>query len=235
MLLTSLDVPVSIFFVSFNIFRTKFPYFVGSESGSSGLVKELRNDFLQEDLDFLTSRGPDAPYVVLLDTNLFRLSTLQALSRAGRRRIAGVVVLDDQTTQRHLQGHSADRSCPNEYFSLYTNSTQYGHCKVQKWNVGSKFDIEDEVDMFFHDFPFPMFMLRNQTEIDLLKNVCIINFSLHSLLIRISFTLENKRIRSRKMAKTCNGVALANEWCQKCTNVHSTLFGELVVRHGEIL
>lgn len=145
----------------------------GPESGSSGVVKELRNDFYQEDLEFIIARGPDAPYVVLLDTDLFRLSTLQALSRSGRRRVAGVVVLDDQTTQRHLKGHSADRSCPNEYFSLYANSTQYGHCKMQRWNVGSKVDIEDEVDMLFHDYPFPMFMLRNQTDIDLLKNVCV--------------------------------------------------------------
>lgn len=67
------------------------------------------------------------------------------------------------------EAFSSDRSCPNMHSSLYVNDSTFGHCRGQEqWNLPT----DDHNDgMAFQDFPFPMFLLRNKTEINFVNKV----------------------------------------------------------------
>lgn len=87
---------------------------------------------------------------------------LQFLKNIAPARVSGLLVLD---TGRPTE-LSSDRSCPNEFSSLYLNDSNYGHCRTQQWNRPTADHVEG---MMFMDLPFPVFLLRNTTEIDMLK------------------------------------------------------------------
>lgn len=79
-------------------------------------------------------------------------------------RVSGVLVLDDKRPNYF----SSDRSCPNAQFSLYANDDEHRFCKSLEWNKPTE-NHHDSI--LFHYWPFPIFLLRNQTEIELILNV----------------------------------------------------------------
>lgn len=68
--------------------------------------------------------------------------------------LKGILVLE--TDDPRPSSFSPDRSCPNEYSSLYVNDSQHGHCRSQSWNSG--------LGYAFEDFPFPIVFLRNRSQ-----------------------------------------------------------------------
>ena len=87
-------------------------------------------------------------------------------------RVAGVIVLDFE--KHRPKGFSSDSSCPNQHFSLYANDSTYGYCKTQEWNKPTS-DHQNGIQFF--DWPFPIFLLRNMTEINLTLSVNSFQFT----------------------------------------------------------
>lgn len=82
--------------------------------------------------------------------------------------VAGVLVLD---YGRPESGFSSDRSCPNQMFDLYTNDDKYGFCRKIQWNKPNPQHYDN--GLLYEHWPFPIFFLRNQTDIDWLLNVSV--------------------------------------------------------------
>ena len=80
--------------------------------------------------------------------------------------MSGVLVLNDNNPSE--KGFSPESQCPNENFGLYTDDPKYGHCKAQKWIT----DDNPGANMMYYDWPFPVFLIRNQTDIEDIKKVC---------------------------------------------------------------
>ena len=90
-------------------------------------------------------------------------------------RISGVLVVDFEPQNRtnEITFLSVDKSCPNEYFDLYVNDTTYGHCRQQQWN--SEDESRHLEGLMFIDWPFPIFFIKNQTNIDEIRDVSIVS------------------------------------------------------------
>ena len=92
-----------------------------------------------------------------------------ALKKA-RERVSGVLVIDDKNSTTNLpKGFSPESQCPNENFGLYTDDPKYSHCKAQKWIS----DDNPGLNLMYEDWPFPMFLIRNQSDIADIKKVCL--------------------------------------------------------------
>ncbi|KPM09438.1 nicastrin-like protein [Sarcoptes scabiei] len=128
-----------------------------SESGNSGLIKVLNGSTFQSDLEFVILHGPDPPYVAVITIR----STLIKF-REHQDRVSGVIVLDVDRPE----SFSVDHSCPNREFSLYRNDSNYRYCRQQQWN--KPYPDYPENGLLFEHWPFPIFLLRNRTEINIL-------------------------------------------------------------------
>lgn len=73
-------------------------------------------------------------------------------------------MLDTSDTGKPEVALSADRSCPNEFRSLYAADPQYGHCRLFGWNTPT---ADHHQGLLFQDLPFPLFVLRNRSQIEL--------------------------------------------------------------------
>lgn len=135
----------------------------GNFDGNSGVVKLIRSDHEENDVDFVLNTGTDPPYIPVLTLGQFKNITLiRSLKSHGTKRVNGLVLLDTGKPS-YL---TSDRSCPNEYFSLYQNDSRFNHCQKQQWNL----PVDDHRDgIIFDNFPFPVFLLRNRSQIDLLN------------------------------------------------------------------
>lgn len=147
-----------------------------SPHNSFGVAVLLRDD---HDLDLVQRSGQDAPYTILISAEKFMNRTIvHNLRNAGSNRISGILILDEGI--KPLNGYSPDRSCPNIHSSLYSNRSGLGECVNQRWNIidsepqSSSFNqidnpYEQSDGLQFYHYPFPIFLLRNKTQIDLLK------------------------------------------------------------------
>lgn len=157
------------------------------ESGNVGVVYLINT---KEDMTYVLETGGHSPYVAVItpkDFNLYFncfLSLLFSLSwfslkyfsksmirfKRFSQRISGIVVVDTdhQNGTSPLEFLSADKSCPNENFDLYVNDTTYGHCRQQEWNSE---DNSHSEGLLFYDWPFPIFLIKNQTNANEIRDV----------------------------------------------------------------
>ncbi|KAH9402215.1 hypothetical protein TYRP_016270 [Tyrophagus putrescentiae] len=134
--------------------------------GSTGIAKRISEDQHQEaDLEFLRSGGSSPPYVAIISVgqlaNMTLIQQLKSLGGSSSGRLNGILVLD---TDKKPDALSADRSCPNEFRSLYAADPQYGHCRLFGWNTPT---ADHHQGLLFQDLPFPLFVLRNRSQIEL--------------------------------------------------------------------
>jgi hypothetical protein len=92
--------------------------------------------------------------------------------KSSPKRITGVLVIDEKRTSE-VTGLSPDKTCPNDGFGLYADDTTYGHCGQQEWNSAGESTLKHNDGLMFNDWPFPIFMVRNATNIEEIKDVSI--------------------------------------------------------------
>jgi len=130
-----------------------------SFNGNVGVIHVVRTG-IQADLDFVLKTGQNTPYVPVLNpvdfTKENAIELIHAHDKDGR--INGVIIDGVNVTDAKTSGFSTDSACPNMRFGLY-NGTEECH----KWNLPGS-------GLFFHQFPFPVFLVRNATELGLLTN-----------------------------------------------------------------
>ncbi len=86
--------------------------------------------------------------------------------RSSSDRVAGVLLIDDFPNSLPNRSVSPDSSCPNEEFGLYADSREYSHCSKQVWNHENP-----SLNIMFKDWPFPIFLIDNITEINKIMDV----------------------------------------------------------------
>ena len=141
---------------------------IGCSSEINGNVGILH--YIAEDNDtlWLLNKAPNKPYIVLLNSLRFKLDFIRKLRSSGK--VNGIIVIhvlqNETLTPFPPEGFSPDHSCPNDEYGLYHNDATYGNCKNVTWNpVGES--------MMFEDFDkFPIFVITNQTEVDILIHDC---------------------------------------------------------------
>ncbi|KAM8920671.1 nicastrin [Pelodytes ibericus] len=128
-----------------------------SRSGDTGIIHVVEKE---EDLTWVLETGPTPPYMVLLEGNLFNRETMQKMK--GSTRVSGIAV--EFSKPSPPSGFSPDLPCPNDGFGVYTSDhgSQYAHCNKTTWNpLGNGFSYDD--------FEFPIFLLRNENETEVIK------------------------------------------------------------------
>ncbi|XP_014117376.1 PREDICTED: nicastrin [Pseudopodoces humilis] len=98
--------------------------------------------------------------MILLDGNLFSRKVLMQLKENSR--ISGLAV--SPASPAPPQGFSPGLKCPNDGFGLYSEAygPQFAHCNGSLWNPGGS-------GLAFEDFPFPIFLLEDANETQLIK------------------------------------------------------------------
>ncbi|KAM3918891.1 nicastrin isoform 2-T2 [Leptodactylus fuscus] len=128
-----------------------------SRNGDTGVIHVVEKE---EDLSWVLETGPNPPYMVLLEGNLFTRDTLLKFKESSR--ISGIAVMYAKPPPP--EGFSLDLPCPNDGFGVYTDvhGPQYSHCNGTLWNpLGS--------GMSYEDFQFPIFLLQDENETEVIK------------------------------------------------------------------
>ncbi|XP_054168906.1 nicastrin-like, partial [Oppia nitens] len=138
------------------------------ESGNVGAVHIIKND---SDIDFVIKFGKHSPYIVVMTAKHFNFKTFDLLKQNANR-LTGILILDNKTVDSQLGYHSFDRSCPNEYHDLYVNDGNYSHCSTIRWNRmdNDNHNHNNNHNLMFNDWPFPVFLIKNQTNITAIYN-----------------------------------------------------------------
>ncbi|XP_012263929.2 nicastrin isoform X2 [Athalia rosae] len=130
-----------------------------SRSGSVGVIHLVENE---EDLAWLEKQGIAGPYTAVVPFSMFTRDTLVRLRDTNN--INGILLSSNSTSTRPSH-YSPDDTCPNRY-------SGFKECE-RPWNpFGSA--------LFLEDWPFPMFYLQNQSQLDDVKS-CFKTFNAHDL------------------------------------------------------
>ncbi|ESO93681.1 hypothetical protein LOTGIDRAFT_104663, partial [Lottia gigantea] len=146
---------------------------VGCSSKSGGNVGTLHYLESEEDYNWVLKSGPHTPYIVLITSLDFRKDNVERL--VNTKRVNGILVLNILNNQSlspiPTEGFSADKSCPNDNYGIYSNSSDYQHCKKVKWNAAGD-------GLYFKDYhDFPMFAISNVTDFNVLVDQCYRKFN----------------------------------------------------------
>ncbi|XP_078065016.1 nicastrin-like, partial [Mustelus asterias] len=123
-----------------------------SLNGDTGVIQLVEKE---EDLAWVFKEGPHPPYAVLLETHMFRRDVMLRLK--AQDRVAGVAVVIPSTPE--TSQFSPQLKCPNAGYGVYSQDygPEYMNCNTTLWNPNAN-------GLSFEDFPFPIFMLRDQNE-----------------------------------------------------------------------
>ncbi|VFV42019.1 nicastrin-like [Lynx pardinus] len=129
-----------------------------SVSGDTGILHVVEKE---RDLQWVLTDGPNPPYVVLLEGELFTRSLMEKL-KGTTSRIAGLAV--SLAKPRPASGSSPSVQCPNDGFGIYSNSygPEFAHCREIPWNP-----LGD--GLAYEDFSFPIFLLEDENETKVIK------------------------------------------------------------------
>uniref|UniRef100_UPI00358FE7AE nicastrin n=1 Tax=Myxine glutinosa TaxID=7769 RepID=UPI00358FE7AE len=117
--------------------------------GNVGVLHLLASPF---DVIWILKSGPHPPYIPLIPARLFNRTLMIHLRNSTR--IAGALLMIDDKNVTLLPSFSHEKQCPNDGYGIYMPDS----CDVE-WNeVGTGLDFED--------FPFPIFMLSDKHETD---------------------------------------------------------------------
>jgi nicastrin len=137
--------------------RTNGTHEIGCSSdlnGNVGVVHLIRDE---PDLDWLVTKGPHVPYTAVFLPNSFSHDALIRLRESGK--VSGVLLLNSPKQPRPA-AYSDDTACPNALSSLYNGtSDQCDAAGRSAWNPAGS-------GTMFESFPFPIFMIKNETTTD---------------------------------------------------------------------
>ncbi|NXW72799.1 NICA protein, partial [Hirundo rustica] len=155
-----------------------------SLSGDTGVIHVVEKE---EDLEWALSTGPNPPYMILLDGNLFSRKILMQLR--GNSRISGLAVA--AASDPPPEGFSPGLQCPNDGFGVYSEDygPQFAHCNGSVWNPGGS-------GISYEDFPFPIFLLEDANETQVIKEC----FRAHNLGAAPRFPLCAMQLQARMHA-----------------------------------
>ncbi|XP_050034653.1 nicastrin [Dermacentor andersoni] len=142
----------------------------GCSSERSGNVGVIHVVSTEEDVQFILDDDSGVKYIAALRSDFFNMGNMTKLQDSGR--VTGVIVLRSRQDLPE-EGFSPDSTCPNDGFGLYSDHNQYSGCKKVSWNAKNP-----GTDMFFTRWNFPIFLVDNETSIDIIVNKCFNSYNL---------------------------------------------------------
>lgn len=115
-------------------------------------------------MQFILDDDSGVKYVAALRLDFFNMGNMTKLQDSGH--VTGIIVLRSSLNLPQ-QGFSPDKTCPNDGFGLYAGHKEYSSCKKVSWNAKNP-----GTDMFFTRWNFPIFLVDNETSIDIIVNQC---------------------------------------------------------------
>ncbi|XP_069115841.1 nicastrin-like [Argopecten irradians] len=140
---------------------------VGCNSKASGNVGVVYYADSEEDIKYIIDVANQPPYAILMGSTLFTLKNVQNLWNSGK--INGMMVIHLDSTPIP-DSFSPDTTCPNDPYGLYNGNKDYGSCKQGDWNTYGN-------SMMFQDYAFPIFVMKNETEVNYLIHDCFEKFN----------------------------------------------------------
>lgn len=144
-------------------------------------------------------------YITVLQMEFFNMGNMTLLHASDR--VTGVIVIRSRGLP--AGGFSPDQDCPNQNFGMYAEEKQYDHCTKGSWNPQNP-----ALNMFFVHWRFPIFMLDNETSIDVIVNKCYHAFNVH--------TDSGKPLCAAQM-KSRMSAAKDSVTCMRRSNIASSL------------
>ncbi|XP_069491528.1 nicastrin isoform X2 [Ambystoma mexicanum] len=128
-----------------------------SMNGDTGVIHVVEK---VEDLQWVLEDGPNPPYMVLLNGELFTRDTMLKLK--GASRLTGIAVVRSKPNPH--ADFSKDVLCPNDGFGIYSTSygPEYAHCNQTIWNPFGD-------GLSYEDFQFPIFLINDENETQVIK------------------------------------------------------------------
>ncbi|KAM7379705.1 hypothetical protein PAMP_005239 [Pampus punctatissimus] len=129
---------------------------IGCQSSMSGDVGVLHVLESEENLDWVLRSGPNPPYTVILESQLFTRSIMMKLKN-GSSRVAGVAVVAPNANP--VDNFSPHTTCPNENTGVYSEKYDpaLAHCNVTVWNPHGN-------GLSYEEFDFPIFSLKDDND-----------------------------------------------------------------------
>ncbi|CAG5127278.1 unnamed protein product, partial [Candidula unifasciata] len=147
---------------------------VGCRSSRGGNVGVIHYIESQDDYEWVLMEGPHAPYVAVMKSVDFNLSSLERLHNSPR--VTGILIIrptnmSDDSSYPQL-GYSSVDTCPNDRYGMYSKSS-YGRCRKALWNRSG-------TSARFHDLNMPVFELSEQEDVDAVLHKCFYAFNAKS-------------------------------------------------------
>lgn len=122
--------------------------------GSVGVLHLVRG---YKDIQFITNNPPAPPYAVIISADLFTRINIMPLKNSPH--VSGIVLIKHVALTLGASAFSQELQCPNEH-SSYNNAS----CSdATNWNPFG-------TGLMHETFPFPIYYIEDQMEIDLLTN-----------------------------------------------------------------
>lgn len=120
-----------------------------SMDGDVGILFHLKNT---TQIDTI-KKGPNPPYIVILQADMFNKSTVKSLSNTGN--VNGMVIYSKNDYVGKKEGWTPELQCPRYRYGLYnaTYGTSYANCN-NPWNPMGDGLLEEDIG-------FPVFVLKD--------------------------------------------------------------------------
>ncbi|GFN93540.1 nicastrin [Plakobranchus ocellatus] len=141
-----------------------------SRRGNVGVLYYLRT---AADYEWVTTKGPNAPYIVVMNSSDFMGLNIKELLKH-RDRVNGImfISLEENTTSLYPEiGFSAVDTCPNDRSGLYWNHKDFGSCKKTTWNTAG-------TGLLHQDIGIPVFSLTDPNDVHNVLHNCFFKFNM---------------------------------------------------------
>ncbi|CDW52132.1 nicastrin family protein [Trichuris trichiura] len=136
-----------------------------SKGGNVGIVFWART---QKDFAFVLNDTFNlAPYVIVAHARVFSHINSELLEKLRNKLAGAIIYFEESGTSTEVPSYSEDDKCPSSTHDLYAKDSTYGQCHMAEWNKpgrGSR----------FLDWNIPVYLLVNQTEINLITQECFV-------------------------------------------------------------
>ncbi|CAN7983242.1 unnamed protein product, partial [Ixodes hexagonus] len=196
---------------------------VGCSSDRTGNVGVVHLVSSEADIQTIVENPDGIRYVAVLPVEFFNMGNMSVLQDS--KRVTGVIVLKPNDTLPP-NGFSPDQSCPNQNFEQ-----EYSSCKKAVWNARNP-----ATDMAFTRWDFPIFLVNNETSIDMIVDKCFNKHNMPKGNLKPGWPLCAAQLKSRmnaaKDSVTCirrggiMGSLTPVRYCDPLTdrNIFSTLY-----------
>ncbi|BFZ25480.1 hypothetical protein BsWGS_28519 [Bradybaena similaris] len=144
---------------------------IGCRSSMSGNVGVVYYIQTYNDYDWVLAVGPHAPYVAVLNSVDFNLSSLERLEHSNRVNGILIITLMNQSSESSYPplGYSSVNTCPNDMYGMY-GKTQFAHCKMALWNRSGTSARLRTIDL-------PVVEVSDPEDVDAVLNKCFFAFN----------------------------------------------------------